>query len=170
MPRNLELKARISSRTETMKTLRKIGEFKQVLYQTDRYFNVRKGRLKLREVLGRGSELIYYKRNEKSGPRWSDYEIVRIKDPKGLRRCLTRALGLRVIVRKKRCLFYYKRIARVHVDSVRGLGNFIELEVISNGKSRDAKLVHDELVKHLRIKRKETIRCSYSDMIMGGLK
>ena len=167
MARNLELKARLSSAAHTKKILRQIGQFAEILRQTDTYFNVRVGRLKLREVQGGRAELIYYRRNEKKGPRWSEYEIIDVRQPKDLKRALADALGVKAIVRKVREVYYYRKIARIHVDSVRGLGKFIELEVISKGNGSRVKPIHDELVKLLGIGWDDRIACSYSDLAMA---
>jgi adenylate cyclase, class 2 len=165
VPKNLELKARVSSPLRTKSILDRIGNPAEVLRQTDTYFNVRTGRLKLREVPGRRGELIYYKRHEKRGPRWSDYEIVKVMEAKRIKETLSRSLGVAAVVKKVRSVYYFKRIARIHFDNVRRLGKFIELEVISKGDSREVKIIHDELVKLLGIRKEEKIATSYSDLI-----
>ena len=47
------------------------------LRQTDTYFNVPSGRLKLRETAGLQAELIAYERDEDAADRTSDYQIAR---------------------------------------------------------------------------------------------
>ena len=136
-----------------------------MLRQTDTYFRVETGRLKIREFSRGRAELIYYRRNERKGARWSEYEIVTFGDAKNLKRILARLLGVWVVVRKSRLLFYYKGIARVHIDHVQGLGDFIEIEVIAKRNRRKVKLVHDELIGLLGIRPDEKIACSYSDLI-----
>jgi predicted adenylyl cyclase CyaB len=46
-----------------------------------------------------------------------------------MREVLSRALGVRRVVRKRRTVFHVGR-TRVHFDEVEGLGRFIELEVV----------------------------------------
>ena len=65
MPVNLELKAKITSPSRILQTLQKMGRASESLVQTDTYFRIKNGRLKLREF-GKGkAELIFYHRNEK---------------------------------------------------------------------------------------------------------
>ncbi len=167
MAKNLELKAKLSSARRTMRILEEFGQPVEILRQTDTYFNVRHGRLKLREEQGKSGELIYYRRRENRGPRWSEYEIIDVREPKKLKLALTSALGIKATVRKIRKVYYYKKIARIHLDSVRGLGEFIELEVISTGRGDKVEQIHDELIKRLGIERDERIAGSYSDLILA---
>ena len=166
MPRNLELKARINSPTRIVRILRTNAEFLREIRQTDTYFVVRKGRLKLREVAGEAAEMIYYERNEGKGPRWSDFERTPVPPGFRLKRALQQSLGIRVIVKKRRRIFYYKKIGRVHVDAVNGLGYFVELEIESSGNLAKAEMIQRELVALLGIERKNEVRNSYSDLIL----
>lgn len=166
MPANLELKVRTVSPLRFSLVLKKIAVYGGLLRQTDTYFNVSKGRLKLREFSTGGAELIYYLRNEGEGNRWSDYQIVPISDAKKLREVLDSLLGTMVVVKKERRVYYYKRTARIHLDKVRGLGNFIELESVAIGGRRKARRVYEELIDILRLGEAESIRKSYSDLIL----
>ncbi|HTR81757.1 MAG TPA: class IV adenylate cyclase [Bacteroidota bacterium] len=167
MPLNLELKVRIDSPSTFVKALRKIADYKGVLHQTDTYFELNAGRLKLRQFLKGKAELIYYKRSEGRGPRWSNYTRIELKDGRELRGILTRIMGIKIVVKKKRMLFLYKSAARVHVDSVNRLGNFVEIESMSTKGRAKAKLIFHELVKALNIDKAQTIRGSYSDLMIA---
>lgn len=70
-------------------------------------------------------ELIYYDREESTGPKLSSYE--KCKVPEMLESVLTSALGTWGVVKKVRTLIMIGQ-TRVHFDSVEGLGNFVELE------------------------------------------
>jgi adenylate cyclase len=98
------------------------------LEQTDTFFRVGRGRLKLREASGTGSELIYYERPDESGPKESSFERVAVPDAPALRTLLASALGVSGQVEKLRLVFRVGR-TRVHLDQVHGLGDFLELEV-----------------------------------------
>jgi adenylate cyclase, class 2 len=47
-----------------------------------------------------------------------------------LRAALSSALGIKVVVAKKRSLFLWNEV-RIHLDEVKGLGNFIEFEAVA---------------------------------------
>lgn len=74
------------------------------------------------------SKLVYYERPDADGPKLSKYSICEVSDEKGLNNVLTSALGTKGVVKKSRQLFLVGQ-TRVHVDSVEGLGDFMELEV-----------------------------------------
>ncbi len=129
MPVNLELKAKIVSPARILKALRKMGRPSETLIQTDTYFRVESGRLKLREFANGKTELIFYHRNEKRGRRWSYYSVLNITEVKNTKAFLKNAFGIDVVVRKTRHVYYYRGEARIHLDRVKGLGMFVEFEV-----------------------------------------
>jgi adenylate cyclase class IV len=164
---NLELKARCRSLSAASRIARSLGaRAKGVLSQTDTYLGVPTGRLKLREMRGRSSELIFYDRpssDSKSG-RWSSYIVYPLRSAKSLRSSLSAAWPVRAVVRKRRRLFVLEN-ARIHLDDVDRLGSFIEFEVmLTQGKGPSA-----ALFRHLResfgIRRKDLIAGSYADML-----
>src|ERR1700722_14532174 len=53
--------------------------------QTDTYFFVRQGRLKLREIVGQPSVLIPYHRADSPTARTSNYRLVEVPDAEGLK-------------------------------------------------------------------------------------
>ncbi|HTX17314.1 MAG TPA: class IV adenylate cyclase [Bacteroidota bacterium] len=170
MPRNLELKAKIVSPGRIIRILRAHADFLGEIRQTDTYFAVRKGRLKLREVAGEASELIYYERNEGRGPRWSDYETTAIPSGLRIKRALLHSLGILAVVKKRRLAYYYKKVGRVHVDAVGGLGHFVELEVESAGDPKKAEKIRRELIALLMIENRREIRRSYLDLVQEKRK
>jgi len=101
----------------------------ETVTQTDTFFKVDIGRLKLRELSHAGAELIYYQRPDAPGPTESRYERVPVPDPRALGELLAAALGVYGQVHKYRVVYWVGR-TRVHLDEVRDLGNFLELEVV----------------------------------------
>jgi adenylate cyclase class IV len=75
---------------------------------------------------GSDSELIFYEREEITGPKLSDFH--RCKVPDDIKEFLSTTLGTWGIVKKVRNLIMIGQ-TRVHFDSVEGLGDFVELEV-----------------------------------------
>src|SRR5687768_16295001 len=73
--------------------------------QRDTYFEVPDGRLKLRE--GRiESTLIFYRRSNDATTRRSDVDLSPVSDRSELRNVLAAALPVRVIVEKRREIFF----------------------------------------------------------------
>src|SRR6185503_16492934 len=94
--------------------------------QTDTYFNINAGRLKLREG-NIENNLIFYERNNQAGPKSSHFNLVKIEDAKGLKEVLTKSMGIKVVVKKKREIYYIGNV-KFHIDEVPGLGSFAEIE------------------------------------------
>jgi predicted adenylyl cyclase CyaB len=127
--RNVEIKARLADPGAAQRRVESLADGPpEVLDQTDTFFSVAGGRLKLRETAGRGAELIFYERPDDPDPVESRYERVPVRDAPALRAVLAAALGIRGEVIKRRQLFRSGR-TRIHLDEVRGLGTFLELEV-----------------------------------------
>lgn len=170
MPQNLELKAAIAStRAMTRIAVGLRAKKKGVLLQKDIYYRVPRGRLKLRTIGKRESELIYYSRPDKRRGRFSLYCIVPISRAKLADALCAAAFGRTVVVEKKRRLFLYKN-ARIHIDSVGNLGDFIEFEVIVNrGKNQAHKLL-DFLYCRFGIRQSSLVAGSYSDLMLHGRK
>jgi len=140
--------------------------FKGIDEQTDTYFNVNDGRLKLREG-NIENNLIFYNRTNQAGPKSSQFNLVKIEDAKGLKEVLERSCGIRMIVRKKREIYYIDNV-KFHIDDVPGLGSFIEIEA----GNIFADKIESELLeqcnfylKEFGIKEEDLIAESYSDMM-----
>ena len=164
---NIEIKAIAKNVAKQQKIAESLsGKPPQILKQEDFYFNIPKGRLKLRVLSIKKGQLIYYERPDEPGPKLSNYQIYETNTPNKLIEVLDSSYGIRNIVRKTRHLYIYKR-TRIHVDIVDNLGEFIELEVImgrndnhSNGKEETL-----SLIKMLDIEEEDLINCSYIDLL-----
>ena len=83
--RNLEFKTRIDNPNGILTRARAAGfELWGDLRQSDAYFHMPTGRLKLRTTAGLQAELICYERDEAATNRFSDYEIALTPDPAAL--------------------------------------------------------------------------------------
>src|SRR5215510_4988903 len=97
---NVEIKAKCGDPVQIRNYLQdNNADFKGTDEQTDTYFNVPNGRLKLREG-NIENNLIYYDRNNQPGPKSSQFELVKIEDAKGLKDVLEKSSGIKMIVRK----------------------------------------------------------------------
>jgi adenylate cyclase class 2 len=166
MPTNLELKIRVTSHQSSKKNLEQIGaENKGILNQKDVYYSVPNGLLKLRIENGNES-LIFYDRNENDKNRWSDFEFLKFVNGKG-EKFFNKMFDAEVIVKKKRELFYYDD-TRIHLDTVKFLGKFLELEtLVMNGKA-DAKKRFAKIINLLKLDESKQIRKSYRDLLMDN--
>ncbi|MDD5559598.1 class IV adenylate cyclase [Candidatus Methylomirabilis sp.] len=125
---NIELKARCEDLGRLRERCESLGaEGQEPERQVDTYFSVSYGRLKLRESLEAGAELIRYVREDVAGAQESHYELYPVEDPEALKAILTAALGVSVVVAKRRETFVIGSV-RVHLDKVQGLGSFVELQ------------------------------------------
>ena len=164
MPLNLELKIKVESHAKLIKTLGRIkAEKKGILKQKDVYYKTRNGLLKLR-IEGNNFTLIKYLRNEK-GKRWSNYELLQLKG-KNPEKYLNDIFNIDTIVEKKRIFYLYKH-TRIHLDEVRGLGKFLELETLLVSTRKDAEIRFKEIIKLLNLDLSKQIRKSYKLLMLG---
>jgi len=166
MPTNIEIKAKARDWAAQRAVALALAERRENLSQTDTFFNISNGRLKLRRQRGAGDHLVFYSRAGLKGPKASSYSLVPVKDAAKTKRSLSRLLGVTRIVVKKRLVCFAGR-TRIHFDEVQGLGRFIELEVVlrpgeslSKGR-REA----ERLMKALGIRRADLLAGAYADMI-----
>jgi predicted adenylyl cyclase CyaB len=165
MPANLELKAACADPGSAHRTAHSIGARDEgILLQTDTYFGVPDGRLKLREIEGDRSELISYRRPNATPARTSRFEICPVEHPLEMIRLLELLFGIRCVVRKKRSL-YLLGATRIHIDEVEGLGSFIEFEIPRGDTRLNPEEMLDRLVKEFGIGEEDVIRHSYVDMM-----
>jgi adenylate cyclase class IV len=130
MPRNIEIKARVSDLTALAGKVAAIATAGPTeILQDDTFFQCALGRLKLRAFSAHEGELIFYRREDRPGPKESFYVRSPTTAPDSLRHALTLALGQVGRVKKHRTLFLIGR-TRVHLDRVEELGEFLELEVV----------------------------------------
>jgi predicted adenylyl cyclase CyaB len=124
------------------------------------------GRLKLREESDAVPHLISYLRADESRQRESCYRIVEVEQAEELIAALGGNLGVRVVVEKQRHLFLYEGV-RIHLDRVKALGNFIELEAIASpgsDLSREQQKV-EALCGEFGLADVDLVASSYSDLI-----
>jgi adenylate cyclase, class 2 len=166
--RNLELKAKYPNMGTAATVVERLGaEIGGLLTQTDTYFDVPRGRLKLREIEGRGSELIGYRRPSDTAERWSDFRVAPVTRPDAMKAVLTDSLGVASVVKKRRRLFLWNN-CRIHLDEVDTLGAFIEFEVLSAGDDNDDVARMTELRREFGIPDRDIITGSYIDLIQAS--
>jgi adenylate cyclase class IV len=138
------------------------------LRQSDQFFEVPKGRLKLRTINGVHSELIAYDREDTPESRASEYGRYPTSDPTSLADVLERSLPRTDVVEKTRHVLILRN-TRVHLDDVVGLGRFVELEtVIGSQAETDAGVEHGEVITALGLGGAERIAVGYVDLSKGS--
>jgi adenylate cyclase class IV len=165
--RNLELKARCADLATARETVVRLGARPAgVLVQTDTYFRVPNGRMKLRCIEGEADELIGYDRADQGGSRISRYHRVPVTDADGVKAALTAALGVRGEVHKRRELCLWHNV-RIHLDEVAGLGLFVEFEAVLSADETEATARErlEQLSRELKIGPGDTFGGSYADML-----
>ena len=171
MPRNIEIKARITSVESLLPRARAVaGGEPQLILQDDTFFNVPHGRLKLREFADGSAELIHYHRPDSGDAKASDYVRVPVADPAALREALARGCGLLGRVHKQRWLLMAGP-TRIHLDRVAGLGDFMELEVVLQEGQTDEQgsAIAEALMRELGLADAERLAGAYMDLLAGLL-
>jgi predicted adenylyl cyclase CyaB len=168
MPLLFEFKARSNNNNMLEEQLQNLNpRFGGEDHQTDTYFNVSNGRLKLREG-NIENALIHYHRSDVPGPKSSNVILYRHQPDKHLKDTLIAALGVKVIVVKKRRIWFVENV-KIHFDTVKELGDFVEVEAIDE----DGSIGLPTLQKHcgsfeklFMINQEDFIASSYSDLLL----
>ncbi len=165
----IEIKAKSSQSDEIRGKLQnKKAIFKGIDHQIDTYFNCPNGRLKLRQG-NIETTLIHYNRANQSGPKNSQVSLHKPKsDDSNLNTVLSNAYGIKVIVDKKREIYFIENV-KFHIDTVQGLGDFVEIEAIDEKGEFTLEQLQSQCnfyMKFLNIQDKDLIEVSYSDMIL----
>lgn len=168
---NVEIKARCTNPAFIRNyLLSNNAEYRGTDEQTDTYFHVPHGRLKLREG-NIENNLIYYERSNQAGPKDSHFQLVKINDAAGLKEVLAKANGIKTVVKKKREIYYIGNV-KFHIDEVPGLGSFVEIEagnILADLTKDQLKEQCDYYLAAFNIKTEDLIEVSYSDMPIENL-
>ena len=168
---NIEIKAK-SSEEEQNKIIgilkQKNAKYLGADVQTDTYFKIETGRLKLRRGNIENS-LIYYEREDKKDSKQSD---VILFDNQGrineLEEIMKKTHDILVIVEKKRNIYFIENV-KFHIDNVSRLGRFIEIEAISKDKILPIEKLQEQCNYYktlLGIEDRNLIKNSYGDMLI----
>ncbi len=167
MAKNIEIKARVHDLERVTEIAARLSDSpEETLQQEDIFFNVPQGRLKLRIFSGGAGQLIFYERDDHPQPKASRYFLSKIDDPYSLLDVLSRALGVRGVVKKMRRLYLVGQ-TRVHLDEVESLGSFLELEVVlrENQSDDDGRNIAQDLMRQLEIDESDLLSGAYVDMM-----
>ena len=167
MPSNIEIKARVRDLERLVARAAELSEAAPtVIPQVDTFFVTPQGRLKLRELGPGKAQLISYERPDGDGPKRSEYQIYETTGGPALKAVLAMALGIRGTVEKVRRLYLVGQ-TRVHLDDVKGLGQFVELEVVLRPDQTEAQGQHiaAALMVELGIEQADLLEVAYMDLL-----
>ena len=163
MPRNLELKVPCNSFGKIRSYLKEINaDYKGELIQKDIYYHIENRLLKLRIENGEPS-LIKYNRDETGKDRWSDFQVIKFSEGNA-EEFLKDIFNIDTIVEKKRLVYIYNN-TRVHLDTVKDLGDFLELETLVLNGLEDARIRFNDIINKLKINLNDQIKNSYKFLI-----
>jgi adenylate cyclase class IV len=171
MGANIEVKARTRDwENQFAEAGRLAGVEGALIEQVDTFFKTPSGYLKLRQFGPDRGELIYYERPGQRGPKLSEYSITPTDSPAALCETLARAFGVCGEVRKRRWLFLSREWGgqtRIHLDEVKGLGQFIELEVVlePGQPPEEGEQIAERFRTALDIREDDLIDCAYVDLL-----
>lgn len=165
---NVEIKA-ISNNQDFIRNilLEKKALYKGVDHQVDTYFKVSNGRMKLR--VGKiENNLIHYERENKAGPKQANVILYKSNPESTLNELLSTALGVLVIVDKEREIYFIDNV-KFHIDKVKYLGSFVEIEAID----KEGNIGYERLLEQCNyylnlfgIQKDDLVSNSYSDLIL----
>jgi predicted adenylyl cyclase CyaB len=165
---NIEIKAKSNNQNFVREVLKSLNaKFIGVDNQLDTYFKVSSGRLKLREGNIENS-LVHYDREDKEGPKQSNVSFYKSSDKSSLKEILTRSLGILVVVDKSREIYFIDNV-KFHIDSVKDLGSFVEIEAIDPDRTIGKEKLFEQCNYYLdffKIRKEDLISNSYSDLLL----
>jgi predicted adenylyl cyclase CyaB len=166
---NFEFKARCKETESLEKILKEhLPEYIGQDQQTDTYFNVPYGRMKLREGNIENS-LIHYVRNNTAEAKQSDVILYQHHHALALKEILIRALGIKVVINKLRKIYFINNV-KFHFDMVENLGTFVEVEAIDKDGSIGLQKLKEQCTfyaKLFSIEKEDYLAESYSDLLLA---
>lgn len=166
---NIEIKAWCNNPGYIEKILlKRNARFVGIDHQIDTYFHSPDGRLKLREGNIEKS-LIHYNRIETKDLKKSEVLLFKPQgETSALKKILEKNLGIKVVVDKERKIYFIDNV-KFHLDTIDGLGTFVEIEAIDETLQLGEEKLKAQCQKYIelfRIRQNELIDRSYSDMVM----
>jgi adenylate cyclase class 2 len=147
--------------------LEKNANFIGLDHQVDTYFCSSSGRLKLREG-NIENNLIWYQRPDQAGPKTSHCVLYKTEKDSALKAILHDAMGVMVVVDKEREIYFIDNI-KIHLDQVKGLGTFLEIEAQSEEGDKSEELLNRQCVQlmdEFGIRNEDLVNESYSDLLL----
>lgn len=165
---SFEFKARVESLDRFEKLLQTLHpRFAGIDEQTDTYFYVKEGRLKLREG-NIENALIFYQREDVASSKLSRVKLYKHAPDSTLKEVLSSSLGVKVVVAKRRKIYFVDQ-TKIHLDVVKDLGTFLEVEVIDESGNLSPETLREKCNEFLRffgLSNATLEKRSYSDLLL----
>ncbi len=165
----VEIKARCSDAAYIRATLQaKNARFHGRDHQVDTYFQTPHGRLKLREG-NIENNLIHYHRNNQAGPKLSEVTLHSVSNSQTLKAVLMAGMEVLTVIDKHRDIYFINNV-KFHIDEVKELGAFVEIEAIDMDGSLGKKKIKEQCEYYLQvlgIPEEDLIEVSYSDLLLA---
>ncbi len=167
--KNFEFKVRVPD-TNTYETkLKELNpRFLGEDFQTDTYYDVANGRLKLREGKIENA-LISYRREDEANAKLSDVQLFKCHGADELKTILQRHLKIKAIVQKRRRIYFIDNV-KFHFDELSRLGSFVEVEAIDDTGNYSEETLKDQCMNYFRFfgfSMEDMVDKSYSDLILN---
>lgn len=167
---NIEIKAKSSNHEFIRNTLiQQWADFKWIDHQIDTYYKVEKWRLKLREW-NIENYLIHYIRSDIEWPKNSDVTLYQFEPSSSLKKVLNDSHDILTVVDKTREIYFIDNI-KFHIDIVKALWTFVEIEAIDNDWSIWKKRLLEQcsiFMEILKVHKKDLVSSSYSDLLIDS--
>jgi predicted adenylyl cyclase CyaB len=169
---NIEFKARTArlAQQEALLQQQPHLRFAGEDHQVDTYFHVAHGRMKLRE----GNieyALIHYTRENTASSKSSHVILYQPKPDPALKNLLTAALGIKMVVRKRRRIYFIDNV-KFHFDTLDTLGDFVEVEAIDQNGTIEPEVLQQQCEYYanlLGIQPEDYMAESYSDLLLARI-
>jgi len=166
---NVEFKARMRDEKRVRAALKSLRpRVAGTDHQLDTYFNTHSGRLKLRQG-NIENALIFYQRGNAAKVRPSHVLLCEFSDPaqtRTLKKVLASALGVAAVVDKVREIYFVDNV-KIHLDRVRNLGKFLEVEAfVKKGNLRRGRKQAEQMKEIFGVLPEDILSHSYSDLIL----
>lgn len=169
---NVEIKALCENQNAIREILlARQADFRGTDHQIDTYFNVNSGRLKLREG-NIENYLIHYERENIEGPKQSHVTLFASDPSSTLKEILLKSLGILTVVDKQREIYFIENV-KFHLDTVLGLGTFVEIEAIDKTGDIGKDRLLEQCAYYLElfaIPTANLLADSYSDLLLRGTR
>ncbi len=145
------------------------ARFITAMKQRDTYFKINDGRLKKRESADEPTEFVFYHRQDRIKPKLSHFQIY--GEEEAAAKFGPQPLPVWMVIEKTREVWMFEGI-HIHVDTVEGLGSFIELQALVTPWQHVGKC--HEVIGQLRARLTpalgESIATGYCDMMAGEIE
>jgi predicted adenylyl cyclase CyaB len=113
---------------------------------------------------------VFYEREDKEGPKQSDVILFKSDPNSSLKEILLKSLGALVVVDKQREIYFLENV-KFHIDTVKNLGTFMEIEAIDGNGTIGKETLLKQCESYLDlfcISKDDLISVSYSDLMLAN--